>query len=321
MRAIEMHQTGGPEVLEWSEVPDPRPGEGEVVVRVAAAGVNFIDTYHREGLYPVPLPFVPGMEGAGTVTDVGVGVDGIRPGDRVAWAFSGGSYAQLVRLPAAKAVPVPEEVDLEVAAAAMLQGLTAHYLVTDTYPLAQGHRCLIHAGAGGVGLLLTQIAKRIGAEVFTTVGTSAKGDLSRAAGADHVIDYRSEDFRSKIEKIAGERPLDVVFDGVGATVFDDSLALLKPRGMMVTFGNASGPVPPVSPLLLMTSGSLFLTRPTLGHYIATRDELTRRSGELFEWILDGLDVRIHERVPLAEAARAQEMLTGRLTSGKVILVP
>ncbi len=321
MRAIEMHQTGGPEVLEWSEVPDPRPGEGEVVVRVAAAGVNFIDTYHREGLYPVPLPFVPGMEGAGTVTDVGVGVDGIRPGDRVAWAFSGGSYAQLVRLPAAKAVPVPEEVDLEVAAAAMLQGLTAHYLVTDTYPLAQGHRCLIHAGAGGVGLLLTQIAKRIGAEVFTTVGTSAKGDLSRAAGADHVIDYRSEDFRSKIEEIAGERPLDVVFDGVGATVFDDSLALLKPRGMMVTFGNASGPVPPVSPLLLMTSGSLFLTRPTLGHYIATRDELTRRSGELFEWILDGLDVRIHERVPLAEAARAQEMLTGRLTSGKVILVP
>ncbi len=321
MRAIEMHQTGGPEVLEWSEVPDPRPGEGEVVVRVAAAGVNFIDTYHREGLYPVPLPFVPGMEGAGTVTDVGVGVDGIRPGDRVAWAFSGGSYAQLVRLPAAKAVPVPEGVDLEVAAAAMLQGLTAHYLVTDTYPLAQGHRCLIHAGAGGVGLLLTQIAKRIGAEVFTTVGTSAKGDLSRAAGADHVIDYRSEDFRSKIEEIAGERPLDVVFDGVGATVFDDSLALLKPRGMMVTFGNASGPVPPVSPLLLMTSGSLFLTRPTLGHYIATRDELTRRSGELFEWILDGLDVRIHERVPLAEAARAQEMLTGRLTSGKVILVP
>ncbi len=321
MKAIVMHHTGGPEVLSWEDVDEPVAGEGEIVVRVAASGLNFIDTYHREGLYPVSFPFVPGMEGAGTVTDTGEGVEEFRPGDRVAWPLQAGSYAELIRLPASRAVAVPEAIDLETAAAAILQGLTAEYLTTSTFALRPGHRCLVHAGAGGVGLLLTQIAKQMGAEVFTTVGSPEKAEISKRAGADHVVEYRSVDFRSYIEEIAGPRPLDVVYDGVGASVFDDSLALLKPRGMMVTFGNASGPVPPVSPLTLMSAGSLFLTRPTLGHYIATPEELRGRASRLFGWIADGVSVRIHERVPLAEAARAQEMLTGRATTGKVILVP
>lgn len=321
MRAIVMRETGGPEVLEWEEVEDPLPGPGEILVRLAAAGLNFIDTYHREGLYPVSFPFIPGMEGAGTVIGLADGVEDFVVGDRVAWPLQAGSYAELVRVPASRAVPVPESIGLETAAAAILQGITAQYLTTSTFALQPGHRCLVHAGAGGVGLLLTQIAKRMGAEVFATVGSAEKGELSRLAGADHVLEYRSVNFRTGIEEIAGSHPLDVVYDGVGASVFDDSLALLKPRGMMVTFGNASGPVPPVSPLALMSGGSLFLTRPTLGHYVATTKELRQRAMELFEWIEDGLDIRIHDRIPLAEAARAQEMLTGRATIGKVILVP
>ncbi len=320
MKAIQVSRTGGPEVLQWTDVPDPSPGPDQLVVEVAAAGLNFIDTYHRTGLYPMELPFVPGLEGAGTVTAVGSEVDDVAVGDAVAWSAAIGTYAHKVALPAASAVPVPDGVALDDAAAVMLQGMTAHYLVTDTFPLGQGHRCLIHAGAGGVGLLLIQMAKMAGAEVFTTVGTPAKAELTTAAGADHVILYRDADFGEGVEEIAGERALDVVYDGVGQSVFRRSLDLLKPRGMMATFGNASGPVEPISPLDL--APSLFLTRPSLFHYIASRDELLRRSGDLFTWMAAGnLDVRIGDRIPLAEARRAHELLEGRQTTGKVVLIP
>jgi NADPH2:quinone reductase len=320
MKAIQITETGGPDVLTWTDVPEPSPADNQVLVEVAAAGLNFIDTYHRTGLYALELPFVPGLEGAGTVTAVGANVADVSVGDTVAWSASIGTYAEKVAMPAAATVPVPDGVDLDVAAAVMLQGMTAHYLVTDTFPLAAGNRCLIHAGAGGVGLLLIQMAKMIGAEVFTTVGTPAKAELATGAGADHVILYREVDFGDEVERIAGERALDVVYDGVGQSVFRRSLDLLRPRGVMATFGNASGPVEPISPLEL--APSLFLTRPSLFHYIATRDELLRRSGDLFGWIADGrLDVRIGERIPMAEAARAHQMLEGRQTTGKVILTP
>ena len=318
MKAIQMHETGGPEVMLLTAVEEPSAGPGQVVVDVAAAGVNFIDTYHRTGLYPLPLPIVLGLEGAGTVVEIGDGVNHVGIGDSVAWSAGIGSYAELVALDAGSVVPVPDGVDLETAAATMLQGMTAHYLVTDTHALAKGERCLIHAGAGGVGLILIQLAKQIGAEVFTTVGTEEKEALARAAGADHVIRYRDVDFGDAIEAIAGERPLAVVYDGVGQSVFRRSLGLLMPRGVMATFGNASGPVEPISPLDL--APSLFLTRPSLFHYIATRDELLRRSGELFDSIAAGtVDIRIGHRLPLAEAAEAHRMLEGRVTSGKVIL--
>lgn len=321
MHAIQLAETGGPEVLAWTEVGDPDPGPTDVVVRLAAAGVNFIDTYQRGGLYPVALPYVPGAEGAGEVIAVGTDVHGFAAGDRVAWAQAPGSYAELVRVPAAVAVPVPDAVDLDVAAAVMLQGMTAHYLVTDTFPLAAGDRCLIHAGAGGVGLLLIQLAKRVGAEVFTTVGTADKEALALAAGADHVVRYRDTDFAAAIEAIAGPRPLDVVYDGVGRAVFDQSLGLLRRRGTMVTFGNASGAVEPIAPLRLM-AGSLFLTRPTMADYLTSREELERRAGDLFGWIATGeLDVRIGERFALSDAADAHRALEARATTGKVLLVP
>ena len=315
-----MTKTGGPEVLDWTEIPDPDAGPDEVVVDVNAAGLNYIDTYHRTGLYPMELPFTPGLEGAGTVSAVGSDVTDVSVGDTVAWSTNIGTYAEKVALPAASTVPVPTGVDLDGAAAVMLQGMTAHYLVTDTFPLATGDRCLIHAGAGGVGLLLIQMAKMIGAEVFTTVGTDEKAELVSTAGADHIIAYRDVDFGDEVERVAGERPLDVVYDGVGKTVFRRSLELIRPRGMMVNFGNVSGPAEPISPLDL--APSLFLTRPSLFHYIATRDELLRRSGDLFSWMADGkLDVRIGERIPMAEAGRAHEMLEARQTTGKVILEP
>lgn len=318
MKAIQIESTGGPEVMQWVDVDEPTAGVGQLVVAVAAAGVNFIDTYQRTGLYPVNLPHVLGMEGAGTVTAVGEGVQDFSVGDIVAWSTCPGSYAERVALPAAEAVPVPNEVDLEVAAAVMLQGMTAHYLVTDTFPLGAGDRCLVHAGAGGVGLLLLQLAKMLGAEVFTTVGTSEKAELARRAGADHVILYREVDFGDEVERIAGERSLDVVFDGVGQSVFRRSLSLLRARGMMVTFGNASGPVEPISPLEL--APSLYLTRPSLFHYIASREELRRRSGDLFAWIAAGqLDVRIGARLAMAAAAEGHRLLEGRQTTGKVIL--
>ncbi len=320
MKAIQVTQTGGPEVLTWTDVDDPTPGPDQVVVAVAAAGLNYIDTYHRTGLYPMELPLTPGLEGAGTVTEIGSDVSDVAVGDTVAWSANIGTYAEHVALPAASTVPVPAGVALDEAAAVMLQGMTAHYLVTDTFPLGEGHRCLVHAGAGGVGLLLIQMAKMLGAEVFTTVGTPAKAELAAGAGADHVILYRDVDFGDAVEEIAGERALDVVYDGVGKSVFRRSLELLKPRGMMVNFGNASGPAEPISPLEL--APSLFLTRPSLFHYIANRSELLRRSGDLFTWMADDrLTVRIGERIPLAEARRAHELLEGRQTTGKVVLVP
>lgn len=322
MHAIQAKTTGGPEVLEWVELDDPTPGEGQLCVDLAAAGLNFIDTYHRSGLYPMPLPLIPGNEGAGVVSAVGVGVNDFAVGDRVAWTGAMGSYATKVIVPVARAVSVPEDVDLELAAAIMLQGMTAHFLACSTFPLAPGHRCLVHAGAGGVGLLLIQIAKIRGAEVFTTVGSPDKEALARGAGADHVIFYRDTDFGDGVEQIAGKRALDVVFDGVGKDTFLRGLDVLKPRGMMITFGNASGPVEPVLPLKLMQGGSLFLTRPTLADYTATREDLEARSGDLFRWIAEGrLDVRIGERLALSDARAAHEMLEGRGTTGKVLLVP
>jgi NADPH2:quinone reductase len=318
MKAIQMTQTGGPEVLGWAEVDSPTPASDEILVDVVAAGLNFIDTYHRTGLYPVALPFIPGLEGAGTVAEVGSDVSGFSAGDTVAWSGLPGTYAEQVALRADQVVPVPGGVDPEVAAAVMLQGMTAHYLVNDTFPLSEGDNCLIHAGAGGVGLLLIQMAKMRGATVFSTVGSPDKAKLAEGAGADHVVLYRDVDFAEEIEAIAGVRALDVVYDGVGKTVFEKSLSLLRPRGMMATFGNASGPVDPISPLDL--APSLFLTRPSLFHYIETRDELVGRSGDVFEWIGEGkLDVRIGARIPMEEAAQAHRMLEGRQTTGKVIL--
>lgn len=323
MKAIVVEELGGAEKLIPKEVPGPdTPGPGELLVDVAAAGVNFVDVYHRRGLYDMALPFTPGMEGAGTVVAVGAGVDGIEPGDRVGWANVLGSYAERHLVQADRAVRVPDGVELRLAAAVLLQGLTAHYLATDTWPLQPGDRCLIHAGAGGVGLLLTQIAKRRGAEVFTTVGTADKARLSREAGADHVIVYTEEDFQTAIEEVAGPKPLDVVYDGVGADTFMKGLDLLRPRGLMATFGNASGPVPEISPLLLSQKGSLFLTRPTMAHYLLTRDELLGRSADLFSWMEAGeLDVRVGQELPLDRAADAHRALEARETTGKVLLIP
>ena len=322
MWGIQIDQAGGPEVMQWRELPEPIPGPGDIVVEVEAAGLNFIDTYQRSGLYDVPLPYVLGLEGSGAVVWAGAEVEEYAIGDRVAWPGSPGSYATLVCLPAERTVKVPETIGHEVAAAIPLQGMTAHYLATDTYPLAQGSRCLIHAGAGGVGLLLIQIAKLRGAEVFTTVGSEEKAELARGAGADHTILYRDVDFAEAITEIAGPRPLDVVYDGVGKTVFEASLGLLRPRGMMATFGNASGPVDPVSPLTLSSNGSLFLTRPTLVDHIASRDELARRADDLFGWIESGdLHVRVGEHFALRDAADAHRALEGRETTGKVLLIP
>ncbi len=322
MRAIQFSATGGPEVLQLTDVPEPEPGPGEAVVEVGAAGLNFIDTYQRSGLYKVPLPFTLGLEGAGTVAAVGNGVDAVSVGDRVGWTGSPGAYAERALVAADRLVPVPANIDDDTAAGILLQGMTAHYLARDTYHLNPGDKCLIHAGAGGVGLLLTQIAKSMGAEVFTTVGTAEKAELSRAAGSDHVINYNEEDFAAKVTEAAGPNPLAVVYDGVGASVFDASLGLLRKRGMMATYGNASGPVPPVSPLALSAGGSLFLTRPTLFDYIVTREELLARAADLFSWLGSGsLNLRISQRMPLADAAEAHRLLEARLTTGKVVLKP
>jgi len=322
MWAIQIDRPGGPEAMQWRELTDPRVRPGQVVVEVAAAGLNYIDTYQRSGLYPITMPYVLGLEGAGVVSAVGDGAERWAVGDRVAWPGSPGSYATKVALPADRIVAVPEPIDLETAAAIPLQGMTAHYLVTDTYALGEGSRCLVHAGAGGVGLLLIQMAKLLGAEVFTTVGTPEKAELARAAGADHTILYRDVDFAGAITEIGGPRPLDVVYDGVGQSVFEQSLTVLRPRGMMVTFGNASGPVAPVPPLALSSNGSIFLTRPTLFDYIADRAELERRAGDLYRWIGAGqLDVRIGHRFALRDAVGAHRAIEGRATTGKVLLLP
>lgn len=322
MRAVVVREAGGPDRLELTHKDPPEPAAGELLVDVAAAGLNFIDTYQRTGLYPMEFPFTPGLEGAGIVSKVGDGVDAFAVGDRVAWSGVLGSYAEQHVVPTSSALPIPDEVDLETAAAVVLQGITAHYLATDTFPLLEDHICLIHAGAGGVGLLLTQIAKMRGAHVISTVGTEAKAELSRAAGADDVIVYTEVDFKSAVEDLVGERSLHVVFDGVGKATFDKGIDLLRPRGMMVTFGNASGPVPEIAPLLLSQKGSLFLTRPTIADYIQTRAELESRVSDLFSWIAAGdLDVLIGARFPLTEAGAAHLSLEGRDTTGKVLLIP
>jgi NADPH:quinone reductase len=322
VKAIVVSALGGPKNLVLDDLPAPEAGTGKLLVDVGAAGVNYVDIYHRKGLYDTTVPFVPGMEGAGIVSAIGEDADDFQIGDRVGWADVRGSYAEWHVIPTDRAIPIPDGIDLKTVAAVLLQGLTAHYLATDTFPLGVGHRCLIHAGAGGVGLLLTQIAKMRGAEVFTTVGSADKAELSREAGSDHVIVYEDVDFREAVEEVAGPKALDVVYDGVGAVTFMKGLDLLRPRGMMVTFGNASGPVPEIAPLLLSQKGSLFLTRPTMAHYLQTRDELLSRCDELFSWIQSGeLVVRIGHEYPLADAADAHRALEARQTTGKVLLLP
>lgn len=323
MRAIQVHSAGGPDVLSIEETDTPEPEAGQVRINIAAAGVNFIDTYHRGGLYPMEYPFTPGVEAAGVVSALGEGVAEVSLGDRVAIVGTMGAYAESFVIPADRCVVVPDEVELDIAAAAMLQAMTAHYLVTDTYPLRPGDTCLIHAGAGGTGNLAIQMAKQSGATVFTTVGTEAKAEIAATAGADHVINYSESDFVEEVRAISGsERPLDVVYDGVGASVFDQNMSLLRKRGLMATFGNASGAVPPVAPLDLMAAGSIFLTRPTLFDYIETRDELVTRANDVFSRISDGsINVRIGGRYALEDAAQAHEDLEGRKTTGKLLLIP
>jgi len=322
MRVVVAERQGGPEVLSVTEHPAPEPGPGEVLVEVAAAGVNFMDIYQREGIgnYRREPPFVLGGEGAGTVTAVGEGVIGLSVGDQVAWASVQGSYAEQVVLPASRAVPVPAGVSLDLAAAVILQGLTAHYLVSSTYPVQDGDVTVVHAAAGGVGLLLTQLVKRRGGIVVATTSGGPKEALARAAGADYVTGYG--DFRAAVDQATGGVGAHVVYDGVGKDTFDDSLAALRPRGMMVLYGASSGQVPPFDLQRLNSGGSLFATRPTLVHYVATVEELRWRAGELFELVASGkLDVRIGGTYPLADAARAQEDLAARRTTGKLLLLP
>ena len=322
MRAIRVHQPGGPEQLRIDEAPTPKPGEEDVLIKIEASGVNFIDVYHRIGLYKMPLPFTPGMEGAGVVESVGERVIEWQPGDRVAWAMTAGSYAEYAIVPALKLVRVPEGIDTRTAAALMLQGMTAHYLTRSTFPLKSGDTALVHAAAGGAGLLITQLAKNVGARVFGTVSTQAKAKLAKQAGADEVILYTEQDFEAETKRLTHNKGVDVVYDSVGVTTFEKSLNCLRPRGTLVLFGQSSGPVPPFDPGILNQKGSLYLTRPTLGHYVLTREELIWRSDELFTAVLDGkLNVRIDKTYPLAEAAQAHRDLESRKTTGKLLLVP
>ena len=316
MKAVFVEQTGGPENLKYADLPQPQPGPGQALVKIAAAGVNFIDIYFRMGLYKAEPPIVLGNEGAGTVEAVGDGVTEVKPGDRVAYAMQRGSYAEHAIVPAWQLVKIPEGVDFNTAAAAMLQGMTAHYLTHSTYQLKSGDRCLIHAAAGGVGLLLVQMAKMLGAHVVGTAGTEEKAQLAREAGADDVVVYTKEDFAPRA------KDMHVVYDGVGKATFMPSLDCLRPRGMMVTFGNASGPVPEFAPLILSQKGSLFVTRPSLAHYTLTREELLWRAGDVLGWIAAGkLKLHIHKVYKLSEAAQAQVDLAGRKTTGKLVLVP
>ena len=322
MKAIRVHQCGGPEALIYEEVLLPEPGPGEVRVKVEAAGVNYIDTYHRTGLYPLPTPFTLGMEGAGVVDIVAPDVTLVKPGDRVAWCMARGAYAEYAVVPANKMVPIPATITTEVAAALILQGMTAHYLALSTYPLKPGDTALIHAAAGGVGSLLVQVAKRAGATVYGTVGSEDKAELARQAGADEVILYREDDFEAEVQRLTGGRGVDVVYDSVGATTFDKSLNCLRPRGLLALFGQSSGPVPPFNLQVLNQKGSLFVTRPTLGHYIQDRRELISRAGDVFIWAAGGeLAVRIDRTLPLSQAAEAHRLLESRQTAGKVLLLP
>lgn len=322
MQAIHVEQHGGPEVLALTEVDDPTPGPGEALVAVAVAGLNFVDVYQRSGLYPVATPYVPGSEGAGTVEAVGDGVADLVPGDTVAWTSVPGSYAQKVAAPAERLVKVPEGVDARTAGAVMLQGITAHYLAVSTFPLSQGHTALVYAAAGGVGRLLTQIAVRRGARVIGTASDEDKAALARSAGAAEVIAYRDVDVAEAVADLTGGTGVDVVYDSVGADTFERSLECLRPRGTLVLYGQSSGPVPPLDPQVLSRKGSLYLTRPTIGDYLATREELLWRAGDLFDWIRAGdLEVRVDRTWPLADAAEAHRYIAAGRTRGKVLLEP
>ena len=316
MKAVFVEQPGGAENLTYGDLPTPTAGPGQAVVKIAATGVNYIDVYFRSGLYPAPPPIVPGSEAAGTVESIAPDVTGLKPGDRVAYAMARGSYAEYAVVPAWQLIKIPDSVDFNTAAAAMLQGMTAHYLTHSTYPLKPGDSCLVHAAAGGTGLLIVQMAKMLGARVVGTVGSEEKAAQARVAGADEVIIYTKEDF------VAKAKGMNVVYDSVGKATFMQSLDCLKPRGMMVTFGNASGPAPEFSPLVLTQKGSLFLTRPSLANYSSTREELEWRAGDVLKWVGEGkLKLHIHKTYKLQDAAEAHRDLEGRKTTGKLLLIP
>ena len=314
MKAIQVRETGGPEKMELVDLPRPVPGPGQALVKIAASGVNFIDVYFRTGLYKAELPATLGSEAAGTVDSIGPGVADLAPGDRVAYAMARGSYAQNAVVPAA--------IELQTAAAAMLQGMTAHYLTHSTFALKSGDTCLVHAAAGGAGLLLVQMAHRIGARVIGTVSTEAKAQLSKQAGADEIIFYTHQDFEAEVKRLTAGRGVDVVYDSVGATTFAKSLNCLRPRGMLALFGQSSGPVPPFDPSILNAKGSLFLARPSLAHHCLTRAELLWRAGDVLGWVASGeLKIRVDRAYPLSEAAQAHRALEGRHTAGKLLLIP
>jgi NADPH:quinone reductase len=321
MKAIRVHEHGDAGVLRFEDVAEPTAGSGEVIVRIAFSGVNFVDTYYRSGLYKPPsLPYTPGAEAAGVVTALGDGVSGIAVGDRVAYATHMGSYAEFAAVPAWKLVKIPAELDFKTAAALPLQGMTAHYLSHSTFALKPGQTALVHAGAGGVGLLLIQMARKLGATVYTTVGSPAKGDLASQAGANAVINYAQQDFEAEVRTLTQGRGVDVVYDSVGATTFQKSLNCLRPRGMMVSYGQSSGPVPPFDPITLSAKGSLFLTRPNLAAYAANREEVEWRATDIFKWAASGeLKVKADHVFALRDAGLAQQSLEGRQTTGKVLL--
>ena len=322
MKAVRVHEFGGPEAMCYEEVPTPSPGEGQVLVKLAASGLNYIDVYQRTGLYPNALPYGLGLEGSGTVADVGVGVSMFKEGDPVTWTGVPGAYAEYAVVPEQRLVRMPDGLDVKVGAAAMLQGTTAHYLVTTTYPLKAGDACLVHAAAGGVGLLLVQMAKQCGARVFGTVSTEEKAALARAVGADDVILYTEQDFEAEVKRLTDGKGVQVVYDSVGKTTFDKSLNCLAPLGYMVLYGASSGPVPPFDAAVLNAKGSLFLTRPSLFHYIADRTSLEKRAGDVLNWVAEGsLKLRMEHTFALSDVAEAHRSLEGRKTTGKVLLIP
>jgi NADPH2:quinone reductase len=322
MKLIQVAKLGGPEELQLTDAPIPTPAAGQALVRIHAAGVNFIDVYHRTGLYKSDMPFTPGMEGAGVVESVGPGVTTVQPGDRVGYAMARGSYAQCGIVPAAILVKLPDHVDFPTAAAAMLQGMTAHYLTHSTFELKKGDTALVHAAAGGAGALIVQMAKMRGATVLATTGSDEKAAIAKQAGADEVIVYTKQDFAAEVKRFTNGRGVDVVYDSVGVSTFLKGLDIIRPRGMMVLFGQSSGAVAPFDPSILNGKGSLFLTRPTLGHYTLTREELEWRAGDVLRWLDEGkLKLRIDRTYPLAQAADAHRDLEGRKTAGKLILLP